>query len=102
MTSDMGEMFNEHRKERQEKRAKNRADSASVLRNAGLLFVEKNNGAHLIVTGARGHIVDFWPGTGLWKMRGSTQQHRGVGKLVKMLAPSNVKLRGAALLRRPA
>lgn len=78
-------------KMKQENRAKNREDSAHMLSDAGVRFVKKNDGAHLIVTGSGGHIFDFWPGTGLWRMRGSTQQHRGVKKLLKMVAPSNVK-----------
>lgn len=76
-------------KMKQEKRAKNREDSAQMLRDAGVVFLDKNNGAHLIVT-AKAGTFDFWPGTGLWKMRGSTQTHRGVRKLLKMVAPSNV------------
>jgi hypothetical protein len=76
-------------KAKQEKRAKNRDDSARLLREAGIPFTPMNDGAHLIVT-LNGHFYDFWPGTGLWKMRGSTQKHRGVWKLLKMLAPSNV------------
>lgn len=89
MTSEMGGDFNAWNKAKQEKRAKNREDSARMLREARVRFVEKNDGAHLIVTGSGGHVFDFWPGTGLWKMRGSMQQHRGVRKLIKMAAPSN-------------
>ena len=81
-------------KMKQEKRAKNREDSARLLQEAGVPFTPMNDGAHLIVTW-RGHVFDFWPGTGLWMMRGSTQRHRGVRKLLKMLAPSNVKLTGS-------
>lgn len=88
MTSEMGEMFNALKKERKEKRAKNREDSAQMLRDAGVVFLDKNNGAHLIVT-AKAGTFDFWPGTGLWKMRGSTKTNRGVRKLLEVVALSN-------------
>lgn len=90
MTSDIGEMFNAHHKAQQSKRAHNREDSAQVLRDADIDFLERNHGAHLIVTGG-GHTFDFWPGTGLWQMRGSTQKHRGVHKLVDMFAARTIK-----------
>lgn len=81
---DMGEMWNDIKAARQAKRASNRHDSAQILRDAGVQFVERNQGAHLIVN-MRGHTVDFWPGTGLWRMRGSTQKHRGVRNLLKLV-----------------
>jgi hypothetical protein len=60
MTSDMGEMFNDWRKAKQEKRASNRDASAQLLMAAGIGFESRNDGAHLIVAGR----YDFWPGTG--------------------------------------
>jgi len=36
---------------------------------------------------ARGHTYDFWPGTGLWKLRGGTRTHRGVRKLLEQIKP---------------
>ena len=86
--SEMGETFNALKKMSQEKRASNREESARILAESGVSFMTRNDGAHLIVVG-NGHTFDFWPGTGLWKMRGSTKQHRGVRKLVKLAAPSN-------------
>ena len=80
--SDMGDDFNALRKERQEKRADNRDQSAAVLTRAGVLFESKNLGTHLIVeAGAR--TVDFWPGTGLWIVRGVPDKRRGVRKLIE-------------------
>ncbi len=66
------------------KRASNREASAFMLAEAGIAFVSRNAGAHLIVTGG-GRTFDFWPGTGLWEMRGSTQRHRGVRKLITLI-----------------
>lgn len=42
---------------------------------------------HLIVR-ALGQTFDFWPGTGLWQQRGTTQQHRGVHKLIERCKPA--------------
>ncbi len=83
------EYWRDIKQAKQEKRADNRENSARCLRENGIAFEEKNMGAHLIVTG-NGHTFDFWPGTGLWQMRGSTKRHRGVRSLVKLLAPANV------------
>lgn len=72
------------KQESQERRARNRTSSASMLTQAGIAFESKNDGAHLIVTcGVRTY--DFWPGTGLWKMRGSTQRRRGVRSLMNQI-----------------
>ncbi len=75
------EYFGAQRKERQEKRSSNREQSAKLLTDAGVRFESKNDGAHLVVT--VGHeAVDFWPGTGLWIVRGLPARHRGVMKLL--------------------
>lgn len=66
----------------QEKRAGNRDASARLLTEAGISFVPKNAGAHLIVT-AGAKTIDFWPGTGLWQERGATKSRRGVQSLIQ-------------------
>ena len=78
------EDYREWNKSKQEKRAKNRDDSAKILQDFGIKFEDKNMGAHLIITG-NGKTIDFWPGTGLWKMRGSKQKYRGVHSLVAFI-----------------
>lgn len=78
---DMGAFWRDVRAVRQAKRASNRASSAERLREAGIAFDERNAGAHLIVATAVG-AVDFWPGTGLWIVRGSTHQRYGVRQLI--------------------
>lgn len=86
---DMGALWREHAAARQVKRANNREASAAMLRDAGISFTSNNAGAHLIVEFA-GHTVDFWPGTGLWIMRGSTQRHRGVRRLIALTKGSKL------------
>lgn len=61
--------------ESQTRRANNRLSSPDRLREAGIRFVGKSEGVHLIVDGR----VDFWPGTGLWIVRNSTHGFRGRG-----------------------
>lgn len=86
--SDMGDMFNDLKKVRQEKRADNRESSAEYLRQRGIPFVEKNLGAHLIVEGSAG-FIDFWPGTGKWHSR-CGKKGFGVRNLVAFIGvPSN-------------
>ena len=70
----------------QAKRARNRDDSAELLRASGIEFSALNGGAHLFVRGHAGE-ADFWPGTGLWRLRGSTQRHRGVWQLIRLMMP---------------
>lgn len=66
----------------QYKRARNRASSTALLEDAGLDFESKNDGAHLVVRSSRGYVVDFWPGTGLWIVRGEGARRRGVRNLL--------------------
>lgn len=68
----------------QQRRADNRESSAKMLAAAGLAFEVKNDGAHLIVK-ANGRTVDFWPGTGLWVVRGTNERRRGVRRLIQQL-----------------
>jgi hypothetical protein len=79
MTSEMGEMFTAMRERSRARRANNRAKSAQMLRDAGVEFVEKNGGAHLIVAGC----IDCWPGTGLWQDRNLKTRARGVRELLR-------------------
>ena len=79
--SDMAELFNDWSKEKQAKRASNRQSSGDALIAAGIGYTSNNGGAHLIVT-LPDHVIDFWPGTGLWIVRGDTAKRRGVFKLI--------------------
>lgn len=88
MTSDMGEMFNEHRKERAQKRRDNTRSSTELLTERGVPYESKNFGSHLVLQRGR-HRIDFWPGTGLWHYRtpaGKVIKRRGVHHLLKQWA----------------
>lgn len=72
------------------RRAGHRENSPAMLRGAGIAFVPKNNGAHLIVR-HNDKVADFWPGTGKFGIRGEVdaegnqRYHRGVRLLIKRL-----------------
>lgn len=74
-----------YREMRRAQRAWNRAHSAQQLTDRGIPFVSKNDGAHLIVTAKNTPIIDFWPGTGLWKVHGQSTKQRGIYKLLALI-----------------
>ena len=78
--SDIGEMWSAEREASQAKRASNRRHSAHLLVSAGVPFVSKNGGAHLLV--GEPIFADFWPGTGLWIERSTGHKSRGVRNLI--------------------
>jgi hypothetical protein len=79
------EFWRAYGRQRQEKRASNREQSAKMLTDAGIAFEAKNYGAHLVVDG----IIDFWPGTGLWMPRGTARRRYGVRNLISHVRSTN-------------
>lgn len=75
------EVWREHKKLSREKRAANRDRSTEILVLAGIKFMSKNDGAHLIVA----ERFDFWPGTGLWMERGKSAKQHGIRSLIKRI-----------------
>jgi hypothetical protein len=75
---DTGDEFRMNKAVSQQRRADNRENSTYLLGDAGIEFVSKNEGAHLIVE----QRIDFWPGTGLWIVRATQHRDRGVKKLI--------------------
>ncbi len=75
---------------KKEKRAENTDRSTEILVIAGIPFVSKNNGAHLIVDGR----YDFWPSTGLWMERdgrgAKRKKHRGIRSLIARIKPAAI------------
>jgi len=78
----MGELFNAWGKLKKEKKANNRASSPNILKENGISFTSHNLGAHLIVK-HNNFVVDFWPGTGKYNVRGSPKYKRGVYNLLR-------------------
>lgn len=80
---DMGDMWRAIKARGQEKRARNRMSSEQLLREAGITFESKHEGAHLVVRVSQGDTVDFWPGTGRWTVRGFNTTSFGVHRLIR-------------------
>ncbi len=80
---DTGDDFNAWDEEKKAKKAANRKSSPEILKARNIEFEEKNAGAHLIVKVADGKTADFWPGTGLFIIRGGGRRGRGVFNLLK-------------------
>lgn len=89
--SELGDLYHEWNKDKQEKRRRNRSRSAALLTDRGYAFTSRNEGAHLIVTAAMGVTIDFWPGTGKWIARVSRGGHAirgyGVANLMREFKP---------------
>ena len=81
--TDMGDMWRDVHADSRKKRAKNRVSSEAMLRAAGIAYEWRANGGHLIIEVGGRLGIDFWPGTGLWIVRGHTERNRGVESLIK-------------------
>lgn len=84
---DMADVFNDLRKFKQEKRRSNTAYSTNMLRENGIEFAVNNGGIHLVLTKAD-QVIDYWPSTGLWWIRGTSNKRRGIAKLIKYMKAS--------------
>ena len=64
-----------------------------MLENYKIPFVSLNNGAHLLIQYDDPRLaIDFWPGTGLWRVRHTRPEYkkRGVRNLVKYIQNATV------------
>lgn len=86
--NDISETFKDLRHAAQSKREHNRRYSTKLLSAKRVKFKAVNNGYHLIIT-HRERTVDFWPSTGLWKVRNADIQSRGVKSLLEYLEDGN-------------
>ena len=77
---EIGEQYNQIKKESKQKRSDNRDSSAQLLNDRGIQFVSYNIGAHLRVQGKEG-LIDFWPGTGKFITK-KGKKGRGVFNLI--------------------
>ncbi len=82
----------DQRKESKDRRARNRANGLAVLRTLGVHITSRNKGAHLIVRKGKGVVIDYYPGTGLWKVRTgfvkgfTSKEGRGIASLKDYLS----------------
>lgn len=93
--SEFAETMSGHAQLRRQRRAGNRKNNTALLDAAGVAYEAKNGGAHLIVRHG-GMVVDFWPGTGKFAVRGEQDRsgkaiyRRGVRALLQRLGVSHV------------
>lgn len=81
--SEMGELFDEWREAKREKKLDNRASSTEILRQRGIAFTSNSGGIHLVVTG-NNKTIDFWPSTGKYIMRNGSAG-RGVFNMIRLI-----------------
>jgi hypothetical protein len=67
---------------KQKKRRWNMAASTALLTGAGVPFQSHNSGVHLVLSKGE-ELIDFWPSTGLWWIRGTSNKRRGIQKLIQ-------------------
>lgn len=82
--NEVSEMWRDYRDMKQKKKRSNLAHSTAQLSNAGLPFTSHNMGVHLVLMKGD-QPIDFWPSTGLWWVRGSSNKRRGIEKLIKYM-----------------
>jgi len=82
--SDISEAFKDLRKAAQQKREHNRRYSTKLLSAKRIKFRSANNGYHLIIA-VHEDTIDFWPTTGLWKIRSTNTSRRGVRQLLEYI-----------------
>ncbi|MDL2279850.1 hypothetical protein LJC15_04210 [Desulfovibrio sp. OttesenSCG-928-G11] len=80
----LGDYFRDVKAIKQQKRESNRLRGAELLKQHGIAFTEKNDGAHLVVSHG-GMTADYWPGTGKFIFRQGSGKGRGIFNLLKRL-----------------
>jgi len=83
--SDIGETFKDLRQASQNKREHNRRYSTKVLSSKRIKFKIVNQGYHLIIEELPDDLIDFWPSTGLWKIRSTKKSNRGLKSLLEYI-----------------
>ncbi len=94
----------DQKQESKDRRARNRKNGLEALRKLGGLHITvRNQGSHLIVRKpGTTRVYDYWPGTGLWRMRremghGSVDnglreaEGRGIQNLIQQLSQLEIK-----------
>ena len=79
--SEMAEIWGDLRAMRQAKKRSNLAASTQMLLDSGIQFVTHNGGIHLTINKGS-EVIDYWPSTGLWWIRGTSNKRRGIARLL--------------------
>ena len=80
--SEVGEAFAAMKEADKVKKAANLAASTKILEELNIPFESKNRGIHLVVTGKKDELFDFWPSTGKFIARKSSVSGRGIRTLL--------------------
>lgn len=80
---DMAEGFKDMQEASKVRRGNNRTSSIELLKKYKLNYTEHNGGAHIIITHNE-QTIDFWAGTGKFKVRGGITS-RGIFRLLSYL-----------------
>ena len=73
----MAEYYRDHREVRRIQHAERRQSNAAALRAAGVRFEVRNEGAVLLLREPGKPAVDYYPGTGRWRVRGIVRTFGG-------------------------
>lgn len=84
---DMADGFKDLAEISRKKKENNRCKSAGLLDKHEVVYASNNGGAHLVIKHTR-ETIDFWPGTGKWKVRKGISS-RGVFKLLRHMGVSD-------------
>lgn len=77
---EMGEVWREVRAARKEENRKRWDDALLALDAAGLSYCTPTAGC--ITVSQNPDVVDFWPSSGKWRLRGATRNLHGLNELV--------------------
>lgn len=66
------------------KRLRNYEYAINTLRDNNISYLLKNDGYHLVIN-HNSNLIDYWPTTGKFSVRGSGSYHRGISKLMRKL-----------------
>ena len=81
--SDMTEGWKSFNETKRQKKYQNQEQSTRILEKESIPFESKNYGTHLVIQTKP--VIDFWPSTGLWIVRGKDIKKRGVRGLLRYL-----------------
>lgn len=81
---DLGDDYRALRKHRQEAKHQRKDEAIRLFTLHKVNYTVHNNGAHFIVEGPNCYI-DFWPGTGRWIPRNTSELNFGIVNLLKLL-----------------
>lgn len=82
--NEVSEMWRDYHAMKQKKKRSNLAYSTKLLTDSGIEFVSHNMGIHLVIT-KQEKVIDFWPSTGLWWVRGNKKKSRGINQLIQFV-----------------